>query len=1256
MMDDYISTDDEVIDDSQFLSLSNDQSTKTKTVISKSYETKMRSLLLSKPNKSLSVNKLRSLLLPDNDEIDDDEYIADSQMEPVSKVEDRSTSFIGNHDAVQSAKEDKYLQYLADYYTKDVTSQDKDIINGHVLRKRNLNQLHIYELDRINYEKITAKMADARYEQSDYDDDHDDHQSDYSNISEDDSANYRYQNTYESNNMESFIPPPDELDKKQDNHNATVPSVFEDSDNSYVIQISSDEDEDSIQILEERILPNNKRTMQTSLESKKKPTVSSKSKLIVNNGNQWGKLKNSKPSTTNNMQKAGGWGFDLSSSDSDDALEDFLIDFHKKVNISKAQNNISEQQLLNVKKQNKQVRTLSNKGIPNKLKDNFEKTPKRKLPNKKTQVLDDFFQAHLEANAAEYQEPDIQPEIRLENSEEISNGEVGKIDISSYFSKQSKDVSKNKSQNMLACSRVYKSLMSLKPEHQMSTVSTNFELTTKQLHTFKVSLFSSEINYDYTKLLDHLATASNINVSLLTNFFDKVAIESRAVLVSLGNEQTKSQMVLVFYKTVCIPLLGFHSLINNAQLKFKEKEIAQKMSNFVVRSLNNLFKVQSIFKDAVEYYDTFTKGILVKTFSKYPNEYKKIINYYKDKGDNFIKYSHSILFKDLRVVVDIDTCLDIARSIKDSTVKKFFLSTCLLSYKTEDVTKDDLLKCLEMYSMDMYNTSSLDYPFDTNFIFVLRSSYRLNIQFFKSNTILLAFRILLKYRSFFIEDIDMNNKVINLFKPSYKGKGETFSQRIQKINMCSVLCCLNINNFILIAKDFLKLLNFKDIENHQLHSYYKKTSVRNEILKDAFEQCLNLHQYENLSVSYNCNKNFYENIGGLLWDDFYNQEWNLLGEKLVNKYSINLFVDFLEELYYRNKQEMISPIKTILKKSIDVDDTVSLIYKFCMKTVLSDTSINPTFIKNLIFGKLFMFFKVCDSVNTYTKVIEKTQSILNYEILDYKGYRTFFKKSAEEISPMDFYYSISQIKLTSDSIISTNVKTKIFVFIKFIFIKWLKEGSYFQEKDHESKSGITYTEKFLEIIKNYILMSKNLLLVATTIVEAVKDFFIECEFHEFVELTNEIRLQNLDTDNLQLHTIFSDIDLPYNKSTYSYFVDLLIKYNIKDKRHVLKEYLSGIRVSKDISSYINEISQNEIGFEALVLYLLKHDIYMFDKIYRNLKTPQALFRTERILIKFLKDRSLNITIDQWDILTDLPSHNQEVLNIKSIIVKYTKKR
>ncbi|KAL6932230.1 hypothetical protein ACO0OL_003707 [Hanseniaspora opuntiae] len=1197
MSDDYTSTDDEVIDDSQFLTLPDHQSVKSKTVISKSYETKMRSLLLSKPNKSLSANKLRKILLPDDEELDDDddEYMADSQMEPVAKVVDTNT-LVNNHDAVP-AKEDEYLKYLADYYTKDVTSQDKDVINGHVLRKRNLNQLHIYELDRINYEKITAKMADARYEQSDYDDDYNEQESVYSNISEEDSANDRYQNTYGSNNMDSFTFPLDELNKKHNNSTVNAPSVFEDSDNSDVIQILSSDDEDSMEILEERILPNKKRAMKANLNLKERPIVSRKSKFDVNNRNLWGKLKESKPSIADCMQKLDNIQFDVSSSDSDDGLEDFLKDFHRKVTISKAQNNIYKQKSSNVKRQNKPVRTLSNKGTPNKIKDNFETKTKKKNPRNKHLILDDFFQAHLEVNATEYQENDVQHERNLDNSEERMSRDVDKGDVSSYFSKKFKDISKNTSQN----------------------------------------------------------ASSNINVSLLTTLFDQIAVESRTVLVSLANEKTKSQMVLVFYKTVCIPLLGFQSLLSNNQLETNEKEIIKQMSNFIVRSLNNLFKVQSTFKDAVEYYDNFTKGILVKTFSKFPNEYKKIAYYYRDKGGSFTKYSNDILFKELRVVVDVHTCLEMAKSIRDNAVRKIFLSTCFLSYETENVNKDNLLTCLELYSVDMYKLSSSDYPFDKSFIFALRSSYRLDINFSKSNCTLLAFRILLKYRLLFIEDKEMNDKVINLFRPTYPAKDDTISQRIQKINMCSVLCCLNMNNFILIAKDFLKLLNFKELESYQLHAYYKKTSIRNEILRDAFEQCLNLHQYRSTSESDPWGKDFYENIGKILWDDFYNLEWNLLGEKLVNKYSINLFVDFLEKLYYRNKLEMIHPIKTILKKSIEVDDAVSLIYKFCMKTVLSDTSVEPIFIKNLIFGKLFMFFKVCDSVNTYTKVIEKTQGVLNYEILDYKGYRTFFKKSAEDISPIDFYYSISQIKLTVDSIISTSVKTKILAFIKFMIIKWLKEESYFQKKDHELKSGITYTEKFLEIIKNYILMSKNLLLVATTIVEAVKDFFIECEYNEFVEVINEIRLHNIDTNNSQLHIVFSDVDLPYNKSTYSYFVDLLIKYNIKDKRHVLKEYLSGIKVSKDLSSYIHEISQNEIGFEALVLYLLKYDIFMFAKVYKNLKTPQALLRTEKILIKFLKDRSLNITIEQWDTITDLPSHNQEVLNIKNIIVKYTKK-
>ncbi len=39
--------------------------------------------------------------------------------------------------------------------------------------------------------------------------------------------------------------------------------------------------------------------------------------------------------------------------------------------------------------------------------------------------------------------------------------------------------------------------------------------------------------------------------------------------------------------------------------------------------------------------------------------------------------------------------------------------------------------------------------------------------------------------------------------------------------------------------------------------------------------------------------------------------------------------------------------------------------------------------------------------------------------------------------------------------------------------------------------------------------------------------------------------------------------------------------------------------------------------------------------------PQALLRLKRTLIKFLKDINLNITIDQWDIIT-VPSNNQDL--------------
>lgn len=1266
MNDNSYFSDDEYIEDSQFETLPKFQISKTKTTVSKDYEKKMRSLLLNKSKKPNSIEKLRNVLLnkaPLEEDDDVDDYIDDSQNEPISN-NSMAISHTNTSDPITQKKNDEYLQYLADYYTKDVTSQDKDIIGGHMLRKRNLNQLHIYELDRLNYERITAKLADARYEQSEHEDEFDDQDSLYSSKSIDESQVYEFEDSFQNNEMDFFNSLDHTTEKSMLNNKISKDvSVFEDSDDSDIIELSSDSDdylEEKEQTEEERILPNKKRTILNTNNTKKKLKNHDKFNVNINKKNQWGKLKKSRIDYEDVNHYASFNVNDLSSSDSDDGLDDFLKDFERNVTISSKQNNNDRKIFPKVVKQPGKGRTIINKGVEEKNANKNDTKINRKYKKKNTNTLDNFFQAHLEVVATTYDDyidHDIMEENlnKKETPTEINEKYSNKDGISAYFVKRHKDVSKQTSQYKLKTSDIYKKLMNFCATDNAKSENIVLKITNNELKEFKSFLLSAEANYDFTIFLNYLNTSPDVDVLAITNFFEEVAVEARPVLVILGNKETNKQMTFVFYKTVCIPLLGFHSLITNNHLNSYKKDCISKMSNFIVRSLNNLFKIQNSYGSSADYYDQFTKHLLIKTLSNYKNEYNKIVQYYSKKGPNFTKYAYPTLFKDLRIAVDVKTCSDIINYIVDTNIKKIFLSTCLLSYDEDKISKHELMECLKIFNENIYKELDADCKADENFIFSLRSSYKVNLKFFNNNGTLLLFRVLLKYRIFFTEDLILNDELLTLFKPKYKGKEDSFNQRIQKINMCSVLCCLNVNNFISLIDSFLRLINTKDLEKHHLQTCYKKPNIRNEILKDAFDQCLILHNEMRHLASEEWNRNFYTNISEGLWDSFYNLEWNLLGEKLVNKYSIELFVEFIKKLYFRNKVEMITPIKQILKKSIDIDDTVSLIYQFCIKTVLDDPSVSPHFIKANIFAKLFMFFKVCDSVNTYSKVIEKTQNILHNEVLDYKGYRTFFKKTSDEISPIDFYYSISSIKITTDSIISAGLKIKVFTFVKFIIVKWMKNVSYLKQKDSESSFELSYTDKFIEILKNYILMTKNLLLMTSTAVETIQALFVECNFNDFVELIDEIKLLSGQEETTQLQRLFNDIDLPYNKSSYSYFVDLLIKHSIKEKKHVLNEYLNGIKTSENLSKYINEICQNEIGFENLILYLLRHDIHTFGQVYRTLKMPQALLRVERTLIKFLKDKCLNITIDQWDIITDLPSNNQDFISIKNVMVKYTKK-
>lgn len=1245
----------------------NDQdiSIKHKTIVSKDYEKKMRSLLLNKSKNTLSTEDLRNILLEKKEqkhEEDDDDFIEESQNEPMpiaelaNNISSKPTSH-PNTNHIANKNNDEYLQYLADYYTKDVTSQDKDVIGGHMLRKRNVNQLHIYELDRLNYEKITAKMADARYEESDRGEDVDTDESLYS----DQSISNLEDDAYDDPDLHDDLFPLDLFDEGDFvKRPLTAEFDFETSEEleTSVVEFSSDDEDDDDED-DGDILPTNKRPQPVITSPVKKVKKTYVPLYKVPKRTHWGNLKKSKDTTKHeNLSKP--IKIEESSSDSDDGFDDFLKDFQKSVKISTKLKTVNKQKLLSAYKKPTKKRSLSNKGVK-KSSDNEDIKPIRKYKKRAPITMDSFFQAHLEVNAADYEsyvEKDDIEEVadREDDVIEMQKNVLAKDDVASYFTKRHKDMSKQKSQIRLKASDVFKRLMEFSDNKNVESITNDFMITPEHLADIKKTLLSATSNFDYTIFLNYLNTSTTIDVAAITSFFDDIAIVARQNLVSLGNEKKNDEMISVFYKTICIPLLGFLCLINNTYLELSKKDNLLKMGSFIVRSLNNLFKVQTTYSDAPEYCDLFTKQLLTKTLSHHPNEYKKIVQYYNDKGSIFKKYLYTTLFLDLRIAVDIDSCFTILNEIDDLNIQKIFLGTCYLSYKKNEVTKAQLLQCLEKFTEGLYEESTSDYKGDNNFIFSLRSSYRFDATLANNNVTMILFRILIKYKSFFTVDEHTNAELLKYFKPEYKGKEDTFTTRLQKINMCSVLCCLNVNNFMLIISDFLKLLNTKELEKYQLLTYYKKSNIRNEILKDAFNKCLELHN--SMPAFANIQKwqvEFYKGIGDTLWEAFYKLEWNLLGEKLVNKYSIELFVSFIKKLYFKNKSGMIDPIKDVLTKSIDVDDSVSLIYQFCMKTVLEDTAVTPAFIKTTVFKKLFMFLKVCDSVNTYSKVIEKTQKIMNNEILDYRGYKTFFKKSSDDIAPIDYYYSLSAIKITPGSLITTGLKIKVFTFIKYIIGKWITEVSYFKQKDSEVRYDKSHSDKFIEIIKNYILIDKNMMLMTSTVKETVKEFFIECNFNDFVELTNEIKSLNGDQVSAQLQTLFNEIDLPYIKSSFSYFVEVLIKHNVKDKKYVLKGYLNGIKTSTNLSKYINEICHNEMGFGSLIAYLLKHEIHTFSLVYRTLKIPKAILRAEDMLVTFLEGKCLNLTIDQWEAITELPSNHSRFVVYRSRLVHLTNK-
>ncbi len=174
------------------------------------------------------------------------------------------------------------------------------------------------------------------------------------------------------------------------------------------------------------------------------------------------------------------------------------------------------------------------------------------------------------------------------------------------------------------------------------------------------------------------------------------------------------------------------------------------------------------------------------------------------------------------------TCSDIINYIVDTNIKRYF-KYLFLSYDEDKISKHELMECLKIFNENIYKELDADCKADETCIFSLRSSYKVNLKFFNNNGTLLLLEVLLKYRDIFTESLILNDELLTLFKPKYKGKEDSFNQKnTKKLDMCSVLCCLNVNNFISLIDSFLRLINTKDLEKHHLQTCYEKPNIRNK--------------------------------------------------------------------------------------------------------------------------------------------------------------------------------------------------------------------------------------------------------------------------------------------------------------------------------------------------------------------------------------------------------------------------------------------
>lgn len=1206
-----------------------------KLKINSNYVKSMRSILHN--NKKIEPKKHEKESTLDKNIESDDDFVNESQIDIESEnhinnnTQKSDNSFILS----QGTKE------LVDNYEKDVNKDGskKEIINGHVLRKRNANQYHIYQVDKLNYDKITERMKSARYEldedintqQNDegfdqyYENEYDENEEEYGsysdkNLSEDgDSINDSFFNDAENhlklvnNNIES-----------KNSKKAEI-ILLEESDYS---ESSFSEEEDEV----EEIQKKRKTKELNRITRSKYRTRNLKTSSPFSN---WGPLKKNitkkekKPKVIN-----------LFESDTDSGSE-FINDFKLAKNTSShtfsgkelTNSNSSSKTLENdmnttpktFSTKNSKEKTLS-ETIPDSLKN------KRKKRINKNKQIDDFFQAHLEVPI----------------SENFSNDYSNNDSVDEEFFSPKK--------------ATYQPLISRNQHASISIMSSNIfnfltsdgkRSYTPMIVTYKVdipkfldTLFNNDSLQilDYEKLLDYLLVGDYIVDQTLT-LFEEFILAYRKHLVD-PQKQTNDHFVNCFFKSGCIPSLSFLAMLLNKKNKNFKSIILSKMTNSLVRFINNIFKVNA---NANTCLNIETKYVFKFIIQQYPHEFQKIMDYYKSKPEKYKKKFYNMVFIDLKVKVKSNNIKSFCSNINDLYYKQVVTSQILLEENSVNVDKEEL-KTLLMSFKNLYKPYKEEMVFDENFIFTLRSLFKKDGAFTKTNVFFLYVKVLYKFKDIFQSDDEFNMDLFDHLRPSINSVDEDSRVSLRKINMCVILCYLNYNNLSMILPILIKLLNLFSFDKNALTKLYKLTDIEAIIYKDCFEQCFKLfaakHKEKEIDLNY-----FFNSLKDM-WIDFYSNKWNLLGEQLTNKSTVEIFTIFIKKIYNYEPQMALNSIKEILMQTINIDDHLSPIYKFCINVVINDKNVDANWIKIQIYDKLFMFFKSCDSIETYMKVIERLLGISNIEIFGFNKYKSFFKIK-DDLLIFDYYMQMSYIK-TNDKRLLFKLKNYIFKFIKKCIIKWILNPNVFGSIS--TTPGLqTNDYKLVDIIKNYLVITKNLLIMTHTLFATIISFLKECNFDDFKNLIIEIDALP-SCDHLIVKKLFFNCNLSYDKRHDQTYLQLLLKYNIADKTTVLDTVIHEFRHSNNLTKFVDKISENEIGFDNFIEYLLHNDISNFAKVYSFIKNPHHRYKVDMKLVEYLKRRCLLVSFDEWNIITELPTTDSSLNKLKSAMVDGTKKQ